>query len=583
VTNPPADSTTPADLAAHLRALYAQVSAADEVLHRQADLLRLRAIVPPAELFAALGAAAQLLQQLAVSVTDAQTELEQLRSLSVTSALINSSLDADTVLAQALDELLKLTGAERGFVVLGGANGDALDFRIARGLNTADLERADVSRTLLRRVLGSGQAVLTDNAAADPRLAGSDTVAKFALRSVMCVPLLSKGVVEGAIYVDNRLKTGLFTERDLTLLVAFANQAAIALHNATLYTRVQETMGQINRARALSEQVFASVGSGIITADSRNRILTLNAAAAAILRCTEAGAVGQPLTRVLPLKQRHLKQIRGLRESGGSASFEAQPDISGRGRIMLSIRVSPLQAADGRAQGTTLVLDDRTEHEEREETLRLMTRYLPPGMVEHIDKIADLGLGGERRVITCAFITTCSFSRFPPGLRPAETMAMLNIYLDTATTCVHKARGVIDKYMGSDMMVLFNTQLNPESAHSQAAVEMALDMRAAFEALYRRMGADPAAHHYAIGIHTGVATLGNVGSLRRRSFTALGDTINLARRVQESAGPGQILLTGDAAEFLHTGPDSALRLEARPALQARGRQQATPIFEVIRA
>jgi class 3 adenylate cyclase len=212
-----------------------------------------------------------------------------------------------------------------------------------------------------------------------------------------------------------------------------------------------------------------------------------------------------------------------------------------------------------------------------------MTRYLPPGMVEHIDKIADLGLGGERRVITCAFITTCSFSRFPPGLRPAETMAMLNIYLDTATTCVHKARGVIDKYMGSDMMVLFNTQLNPESAHSQAAVEMALDMRAAFEALYRRIGADPAAHHYAIGIHTGVATLGNVGSLRRRSFTALGDTINLARRVQESAGPGQILLTGDAAEFLHTGPDSALRLEARPALQARGRQQATPIFEVIRA
>jgi PAS domain S-box-containing protein len=583
VTNPPADPIAPADLAAHLRALHAQVSAADEVLHRQADLLRLRAIAPPAELFAALGAAAGTLRQLAESVTDAQAELEQLRSLSVTSALINSSLDADTVLAQALDQLLKLTGAERGFIVLGGADGDTLDFRIARGLNTADLERADVSRTLLRQVLASGHAVLTDNAAADPRLAGSDTVAKFALRSVMCVPLLFKGVVEGAIYVDNRLKTGLFTKRDLALLAAFANQAAIALHNATLYTRVQETMGEINRARALIEHVFASIGSGIITADSRDRILALNAAAAAILRCAESGVVGQPLTRVLPLEHDQLKQIHSLREDGRSASFEAQPDIAGRGRIMLSIRVSPLQSADGRAQGTTLVLDDRTEHEEREETLRLMTRYLPPGMVEHIDQIADLGLGGERRVITCAFITTCSFSRFPPGLRPAETMAMLNIYLDTATACVHRARGVIDKYMGSDMMVLFNTQLNPEPAHARAALAMALDMRAAFEALYRRMGADPTAHHYAIGIHTGVATLGNVGSLRRRSFTALGDTINLARRVQESAGPGQILLTGEAAEHLQSSAGGSLQLEARPALQARGRQQATPIFEVVRA
>jgi class 3 adenylate cyclase len=74
-----------------------------------------------------------------------------------------------------------------------------------------------------------------------------------------------------------------------------------------------------------------------------------------------------------------------------------------------------------------------------------------------------------------------------------------------------------------------------------------------------------------------------VGSLRRRSFTALGDTINLARRVQESAGPGQILLTGEAAEHLQSSAGGSLQLEARPALQARGRQQATPIFEVVRA
>ncbi len=583
MNEPSTHSAGPLEPAAELRVLQAQLNAADEVLHKQADLLRLRRIEPPVALFEALAAAGQTLNQLASTVDASQTELEQLRSLSVTSALINSSLDVDTVLAQALDELLALTGAERGFIVLAGADGEVLDFRIARGLNTDDLKRADVSRTLLRRVLSTGQPMLTDNAEADPLLAASDTVAKFSLRSVMCVPLVSRGVVEGAIYVDNRLKAGVFEEGDLALLSAFANQAAIAFHNARLFTRVQETMGEINRARALTENVFASIGSGVITADASDHVLTFNAAAAGILRRESAEALGQPLGSALPLPPDQIEQIHNLRDSGRSASFEAQPEISGRGRIALSIRVSPLKAADGHTQGTALVLDDLTEHEEREETLRLMTRYLPPGMVENIHQIADLAMGGERRHVTCVFVTTCSFAHFPPGLRPAEIMAMLNIYLDTATGCAHRARGIIDKYMGSDMMVLFNTQLNPEMAHAQAALDMAVDMRAAFEALYQRMGTNSAEQHYAIGIHSGVATLGNVGSLRRRSFTALGDTINLAKRVQESASLGQILITSAAAEQLAANRPAHLRLEARPALQARGRQQATDIFEVARA
>jgi adenylate cyclase len=138
----------------------------------------------------------------------------------------------------------------------------------------------------------------------------------------------------------------------------------------------------------------------------------------------------------------------------------------------------------------------------------------------------------------------------------------------------------VDKVLGSEIMVLFNTQLNPHPAHAAAAVAMALDLRAALTELHERLSAGPGAPHYAIALHSGVATLGNVGGPRRRSFTALGDTINLTRRIHDALSPGEIILTEATAERLPSAIARSLRFEARPPLQVRGRQQPTSLFEV---
>ena len=229
---PANDVTASPVLAAELRAQRAHLDAVSDALRRQAELLRLRHIEPSPLLLAALTNAGEMAASLAEAVAAGEDEIDQLRTLSLTGALINSSLDADTVLAQAMDELIDLTGAERGFIVLVEAGTGALQFRIARGLNPNDLKGEGVSRTLLRQVLKTGQPLVTGNAAHEPLLASSETLARYTLRSVVCVPLLSKGVVEGAIYVDNRLKEGVFGETGLLVLTAFANQAAVALHNS---------------------------------------------------------------------------------------------------------------------------------------------------------------------------------------------------------------------------------------------------------------------------------------------------------------------------------------------------------------
>lgn len=428
--------------------------------------------------------------------------------------------------------------------------------------------------------------MLTDNASMDERLQQIETVAKFALRSIMCVPLIYREHVNGVIYVDNRYREGVFTERELNLLTAFANQASVAIDNALLFAQVQATLREITRVKELMENVFASIGSGVITANAEDYVTTFNNAASSILALPPEQAIGQRLHDVMPkIRDDFDTLLRTVREGNQSIGLEAQPDVPERGRIVMNLKLSPLKNAEQETQGVAMVLDDLTAQRERDEILELMTRYLPPGMVDNIQTIADLAMGGERREMTCVFMYACQYSAFPPNLRPTQMMETLNVYLEVATACIHRAQGIIDKYMGNEIMVLFNTQLNPEPYHALRAVEMALDIRDAYIELYSRLGINPDPHLYCVGIHTGVATLGNVGSVNRRSFTAIGDSINLSKRIQEHGQQGQIIISEDTLRHIQAtaGAVSHIRFEECEPLQARGRQQLTRIYEVFRA
>ncbi|MDL5055789.1 adenylate/guanylate cyclase domain-containing protein [Oscillatoria laete-virens NRMC-F 0139] len=558
-------------------------------LRRQSDLLRLRGIAPPPALLENLIRLDASLDVIAQTLAGDDAEISQLRALAKTYALINSSLDADTVLGQAMDEIIRLTGAERGFMLMNNPATNTIEFRIARGMD-ADGATEEVSRTILRQVLDTGKPILTENATNDPNFFRSETVARYHLRSVLCVPMVFRERIEGAIYVDNRFRDGVFTEKELTLLTAFANQTAVAVNNALLFEQVQATLREITQARDLMENVFESIDSGVITADAADRVTTFNHAAGLILGIPPDRAIGKPLLEVLPrIRDDFDAYLRTVRERRQRAALEAKPEISGRGTAILNLRLSPLQTASDengeQAPGVAMVIEDLTEQREREETLDLLRRYLPPGMLENIQQIADLAMGGERREVTCVFMYPCQYAQFPADLRPRERMQLLNVYLQVATDIIQQAQGVIDKYMGSEIMILFNTQLNPQSDHALRAVEMALAMRSAYHALYEQLGIRPEPDQYCIGIHTGVATMGNVGSHQRRNFTAIGDTINLTKRLQEGASPGQIILSGETLDHIQAQPvterTATWRFVERGVFAVRGRQQETRIYEVF--
>ena len=171
-------------------------------------------------------------------------QLNQLQELVHTSALITSSLEFDQVLAEVMDTVIKLTGAERAYLMLIQPDSDDFTIQVARNAQGESLSKDDVtfSKGIIQTAIGQGTPIVTTNAQDDERFAGMKSVFTNELRSVIIVPLILKGKPVGALYADNRIEQGVFSQDNVPILSAFANQAAIAISNARLFEKIKDDL-----------------------------------------------------------------------------------------------------------------------------------------------------------------------------------------------------------------------------------------------------------------------------------------------------------------------------------------------------
>jgi signal transduction histidine kinase len=193
--------------------------------------------IRPEQLAKRLGEWQETLEQLSESLTVEQRDL--LAMLYEIGRAINSSLDLDDTLNTVIDSLIYLTGAERGCLMLLDDEGE-LSIQLAR--NFGESAELELSRSVILEVVETRKPVLSTNAQMDPRFATQESVIGYHLRSIACVPLQVRKRVTGALYLDNRIKEAVFSEADMALLSAFANQAAVAIENARLYTLTDQAL-----------------------------------------------------------------------------------------------------------------------------------------------------------------------------------------------------------------------------------------------------------------------------------------------------------------------------------------------------
>jgi signal transduction histidine kinase len=191
------------------------------------------------------GEALELLSQLQLDSSPGD-EHERLAALYRVSRALGSTLDLNDVLRDSMDAVIQLTGAERGFLMMFKLGSDELELQAGRNFRRENLEKEDMefSHSVIETVMRSGKGVLTTNAQTDERFSTRDSITRYALRSIMCQPLLVRGLSIGVIYVDNKVKAGIFSQADLELLEAFATQAAAAIDNAMLFTQTDAALAR---------------------------------------------------------------------------------------------------------------------------------------------------------------------------------------------------------------------------------------------------------------------------------------------------------------------------------------------------
>jgi GAF domain-containing protein len=177
-------------------------------------------------------------------------QLEQLEELLRTFTLITSSLELDRVLEEVMDTVIRLTGAERAFLVLINKETNELEIAVARNWDRENIADNDavISRSVVNQALKEEQAILTTNAQADDRFQNAKSIVNNQLRSILCIPLTLQGRGIGALYADNRITQDVFRHEQIPLLSAFGTQAAIAIENARRFGEVKSDLD-----RALTE------------------------------------------------------------------------------------------------------------------------------------------------------------------------------------------------------------------------------------------------------------------------------------------------------------------------------------------
>jgi adenylate cyclase len=522
------------------------------------------------------------LTRLSQQVKQWKDEQANLVAMTEISQAVNSSLEIDEVLRIVMDIIVRLTGAERGFLMMRDDQGQFVT-RIARNWEQESLDSSEfaVSRSVISRVVSEGQPVLTTNASEDPRFDDKESIIIHNLRSILCAPLKVKGELTGVLYADNRFRSGIFTESQMGLLATFADQAAIALENARLFESVRRTLAEVTELKNLMDNVFASIASGVITTDLYDQVTLSNKAAETILGELHDGLTGHSLHDVLPLSvdTAHggdlIDHIHRVSQSGQQlVGMEISPILPNRGQVTLSVHLSPLQDASQNTQGVAIVVEDLTERKRLEAQRRLFERMVSPAVIDQLDP-NQLQLGGKRAEITTLFADIRGFTSFSEKSDPEQLVSILNQYLAAAAEAVLNQGGTIDKFLGDAVMAWYNAPI-PQPDHALRAVHTALGIRDAVQDLQTKLPPQFSLS-FGVGIHTGEVVLGLIGTERRLEYTAIGDAVNTAKRIQENAAPGQILISAPAYALLGGRVDARL---VEP-IRAKGKSQPLEVYEVI--
>ncbi|MGN3974760.1 adenylate/guanylate cyclase domain-containing protein [Tsuneonella sp. SYSU-LHT278] len=497
----------------------------------------------------------------------------ELRTLFDVSTAISTEMDLQPLLTRIVEATTRVVNADRSSLFMYDERRNELWSLVAEGVATQVL-RFPADHGIAGHCHVDGKPIVVADAYVDPRFNASvDAATGYITRTVMAVPVMTRdGRRLGVLQALNRIGKDGFDSRDVRRMEAFASQAAIAIENAQLFA-------DVDSAREYSESILGSMSSGLLTLDENGRIAKVNQAACEILEYARDEIEGtRPADSFARDNPALLDEIGKVAAEGRARSLVDFEVITGRaGHVSANISIVPLHRDTG-ATGVLVLFDNITA------TKRLqgaIGKFLPQSAVQEIlERDEDLLFGTACRT-SVLFADIRNFTAAAEKLSPRQTVDMLNAVFTSLFEAVASHDGILDKFIGDALMAVYGAPLST-GADAANAVRSALRMQDLI-ADYNRSRASPdlPALALGIGVATGEVIAGTIGSPKRMDYTVIGDSVNLASRLEAITKTYRVRTIVCDATAGELGPDIALR--ELDVVRVRGRNQATRIHEAFAA
>tara|TARA_B100000676_G_scaffold92349_1_gene92071 strand:+ start:1989 stop:4403 length:2415 start_codon:yes stop_codon:yes gene_type:complete len=500
---------------------------------------------------------------------DQQQRRDEIALLNVSTKL-SSNLNFEQMLKDIMSIVTELLDAERSSLFVHDTKTGELVARVVEGLD-GPLRIPDDSG-YAGHAFSNNKVINVKKAYGDVRFNSAvDQKTDFTTHNLLTIPIVGKNDQPvGAMQVINA-RAGAFSTRDERRGMALAAQIGIALENVALFDEVMNL-------QAYQEAIYESLSNGVLTFDENETVVSLNHTAESLVRWPHAELIGQKAESLLSGKNSYL--LHSLRK----VALTQQPDelldcelLSRRGEVAnVNVTTTPLRDLRGGPIGTMLVFDDITAQRRMRTT---MSRYLSKQVVDQLLEGDPDVLAGVTRNASVLFSDIRGFTTLSERIGARETVRFLNDYFEVMVDCISERDGVLDKYIGDAIMALFGVPFENDG-DADNAVWAAVDMLSALQPFNRRQHElNKPQIQVGVGINTGELAAGNIGSTKRVEYTVIGDTVNLAARLEGVTKfyGAPIVISEHTLGVLNKRPT----VRSLDLLQVKGKTQPVEIFEVL--
>lgn len=474
-------------------------------------------------------------ERFSLAVIRAEDSNRDLRELLAVNTAITSDLQLRPLLERIVGVTSQIIHADRTSLFLAGdmgvgaprraGKGEELAAMVAEGVGAGQIAIAS-GTGLVGHSFRTGEVVAVPDAYADPRFNPEiDKQTGYRTRSVLSIPITTRdGRRLGVMQALNRLDGLPFDAEDVTRMSAFGAQAAVALDNARLFS-------DLLAERNFDESILRSMAGGVIALDSDWHATKINRAAGAILGIDEEAVAGSDARPIVEASNPSLVAEIEAVLAGAEAKSLLDYDLVVPGGETRSVNLSivPFDAGESGGAGALIVIEDLSSEKRLQSAMR---RFLTQDVVDQVLGREDGLLFGTACNASVLFADVRGFTTMAEQLTARETVETLNELFGELVEAVVAHEGVLDKFMGDGIMAVYGAPLS-RGADAENAVASAVGMIRALAVVNARRaerGAGPL--RIGIGVTSGEVVAGTIGSPKRMDYTVIGDTVNLAARIE---------------------------------------------------